>query len=64
MKYENIYDLKRFLFRKYDIEYKRIEKRLYIHKPIEVRDFIKVKELTKEYDIQNILVEPRSYIRL
>lgn len=64
MKYENIYDLKRFLFRKYDIEYKKIEKRLYIHKPIEVRDFIKVKELTKEYDIQNILVEPRSYIRL
>lgn len=64
MNYENIYDLKRFLFRKYDIEYKRIEKRLYIHKPIQVRDFIKVRELTKDYDIKDILVEPRSYIRL
>ena len=60
----NPYDYKEFLFRKYDIEYNYITKDLYIHKSITVNDFILIKTLTKDYDIKDILVEPRCYTRI
>lgn len=59
----NEYELKRFLFRKYDIEYEEITKRLYIHKPIEVKDLQRVRQLTKDDNIQEIIVIDKKIIR-
>lgn len=60
----NEYELKSFLFRKYNIEYETITKRLYIHKPIEVKDLQKVRQLTKNDNIQEIIVVNNKYTRM
>ena len=60
----NPYDKRKYLFRKYDIVYRNNTKRLIINKPINVNDFILVKELTRNYKIDEIIVEPRCDTRV
>lgn len=57
----NTYTIKRKLYLKYDVELDP-NKILYIHKPINVGDFILIKKLSKDY--KDIRVEPRSALRL
>lgn len=54
-------DIKKRLYSKYDVEIDR-NNILYIHKPVNVSDFILIKELSKGY--KDLRVEPRSALRL
>ena len=60
----NLKNLEQKLFERYDIEYNIKHKILYIHKPIQVSDMQIVRALVKDYDVDDIIVEPRSYLRI